>query len=140
MPMSQIVSETNFGKPIENIRLNFKLERKHFKSKEEVMDAGIALYVAEVMQQHIWYYTTENFLVCGEQSGLDTKEVEVIIDNDAFTNMQWLVKQFKRFDMNFRPHIDGFLAYIRLHPRRDVRQCFLGSSLLKPTKDPYEVF
>ncbi len=139
MSMPEIVSQTNFGKPIENIRLNFKLERKHFKSKEKIMDAGIALYVAEVMQQQNWYYTTENFLVCGEQSGLGIKDVEVIIDNDAFTNMQWLVKQFKRFDMNFRPHIDGFLVCIRPHPRRDVLQCFLGS-LFKPTDKPYDVF
>lgn len=139
MLVSELVSQTNFGTPVENIRLNFKIDRRHFDGEEEIKQAGIALYVAEVMQQHSWYYTAENFLVCGEQSGLPVVDVEVIIDNDTLSNMQWLVGQLKRCDMNFRPHIDGFLAYIRPHPRRDVRECFFGSAF-KPTSRPYEVF
>ena len=139
MSVSELVSQTNFGVPVENIRLNFKLERRHFNGEEEIMHAGLARYVANVMQEHDWYYTAENFLVCGKQSDLDVNEVEVVIDNDALSNMQWLVGRLKGFDMNFRPHIDGFPVHIRLHPRRDVRQCFLGASF-KPTKDPYEVF
>lgn len=139
MSVSELVARTNFGIPIENIRLNFKLEQRHFKAEKKIMNAGLALYMAEAMQGCNWYLTDENFLVCGEQSGLPVTEVEVVIDNDAMSNQQWLVDQFKRFGGNFRPHTDGFRAYVKTHPRRNVRECFFGVTL-RPTKDPYEVF
>lgn len=122
MSTEDLLAEANFGKPMANVALTFRLLRRHFQSPEEIMEAGLALHVARLMEAQNWYSTDKGYLVCGMCRREEKIEAQATIDDDDRRNIRWLLEQFRRPNLKFRPNIDGFLVHM-VKNRRGVTEC-----------------